>query len=295
MTCGAAGGLNVALKAILDPGDEVIVFRPYFVEYVFYIKNSCGIPVFADTDPDTFQPDISALASVITARTKTIVINSPNNPTGVVYNEDILRDISALLKSKEKEYGTHITVLADEPYKDIVYDGVTVPDILKIFDDSASIYSYSKSLSVPGERIGYILSNPKMPGVSEFMDGTVFCNRILGFVNAPAFIQRVLLDSLESRIDPEIYKERRDMLYEGLTGCGFKCHRPEGAFYLFPRSPIDDEVEFVRNALKYNLLLVPGRGFGTSGYFRIAYCVNKGTIEGSIPQFRKLAHEYGLC
>jgi aspartate aminotransferase len=294
ITCGAAGGLNVALKTILDPGDQVIVLRPYFAEYIFYIKNSSGSPVFADTDPGTFQPDPEQIEKAITKKTKAIILNSPNNPTGAVYKENILRSIAVIIKEKERIFGTNIIILSDEPYRELVYDGAKVPDIFDIFDEAVVIYSYSKSLSIPGERIGYILSSPKMANASEFNEGAVFCNRTLGFVNAPAFIQRVLLDTLDIKVDPCIYKERRDILYTALSEMGFECIKPEGAFYLFPRSPIADEVEFIKSALKYNLLLVPGRGFGMENHFRIAYCIDKKTISDSLPQFKKLAQEYGM-
>lgn len=294
VTCGAAGGLNVALKTIIDPEDEVLILRPFFAEYIFYVQNCYGKPVFVDVDPDTFLPDLHSFKELITPKTKAVIINSPNNPSGVIYSEKILNKMADILSEKESEYAINIMVLSDEPYRELVYDDVILPDMLKIFKNVVSIYSYSKSLSLPGERIGYILASPSLNGLSEFLEGAVFCNRTLGFVNAPAFIQHVLEESIGAMTNSDIYKERRDILYDNLTALGFSCQKPQGAFYLFPRSPIPDEVEFVRSALKYNLLLVPGRGFGLEGHFRIAYCVDKKTIQNSIPQFTRLAADYGL-
>ena len=294
ITCGAAGGLNVALKTMIDPQDEVLILRPYFAEYIFYVQNCGGTPVFVDVDRDTFLPDLDSFKKLISPKTKAVIINSPNNPSGVIYSEEILTKMAAVLSEKEAEYATQIMVLADEPYRELVYDDALLPDILKIFKNAVSIYSYSKSLSLPGERIGYILASPLLEGLGEFLEGAVFCNRTLGFVNAPAFIQHVLEESINTQTDPGVYKERRDLLHDSLTALGFSCMKPQGAFYLFPRSPIPDEVEFVKSALKYNLLLVPGRGFGLEGHFRIAYCVDIKTIKNSIPQFEKLASEYGL-
>jgi len=191
VTCGAAGGMNVALKTIMDPGDEAVIFRPYFAEYIFYVKNAGGTPVFADTDTNTYQPDPDSFEKALSPRTRAVIINSPNNPTGIIYNGTILKEIARLIKKKEKEYGTDILVLSDDPYREIVFGNITPPDTFGIFDNAVRIYSYSKSLSIPGERIGYILASPEMKGAMEFVDGAVFCNRTLGFVNAPAFIQRV--------------------------------------------------------------------------------------------------------
>lgn len=291
MTCGAAGGLNVVLKTILDPGDEVIVLAPYFVEYFFYIDNHGGIPVIVNTSPDTFQPDPQEIAAHITPRTKAVIINSPNNPTGVVYSEQSLQRMSVVLAAKEKEYGSTIYVLSDEPYNKLVYDGVILPQVLQIFKNSFVINSFSKSLSLPGERIGFIAVNPALQDCKQIMNGLVFCNRILGFVNAPAMIQKAVAGSLGEAAEVDRYREKRDLLYNHLVKLGFSCLKPQGAFYLFPKALIPDDVEFAGIAQKYNLLLVPGKGFGWPGYFRLAYCVSLETIKASLPAFTALAAE----
>lgn len=292
MTCGAAGGLNVVLKSILNPGDEVIVFSPYFVEYLFYIENSSGKPVPVLTDTRTFEPSLELLAQSITPKCKAIIINSPNNPTGVVYSEETLKQIAALLEAKEAEFNSKILVISDEPYSKIVYDQVEVPNILKIFKHSAVVNSYSKSLALPGERVGYIAVNPSIADVNLFINGILFCNRTLGFVNAPSFFQKVIGDSLDAIVNTDEYKKRRDFLYSNLVELGYSCIKPQGAFYLFPQSLIPDDIEFAKHALKYNLLIVPGSGFGCPGYFRLAYCVNFNSIKNSIPAFKALAEEF---
>lgn len=292
MTCGAAGGLNIALKTILNPGEEVIVFSPFFVEYGFYIDNQGGRMVIVPTDPSNFEPNLETLAKAITDKTKAVIINSPNNPSGVVYSEEKLRSIAKLLEAKEKEYNSTIYVISDEPYIKLVYDGVKPPNILSVFKNSMIVNSYSKSLALPGERIGYVAVNSSIENVDLLMGGLVFCNRTLGYVNAPALFQKVVGASLDAEVDPNIYKERRDVLYNHLTGLGFSCVKPQGAFYLFPKSPIEDDVAFVNSAVKHNLLLVPGKGFFYPGYFRISYCVSMKTIENSLPAFEALAKEY---
>ncbi|QJW48510.1 pyridoxal phosphate-dependent aminotransferase [bacterium BFN5] len=292
MTSGAAGGLNVVLKGILNPGDEVIVLAPFFVEYLFYIENHGGKPVVVPTDPRSFEPSLEALEKNITPRCKAIILNSPNNPTGVIYREETLKQLAELLASKEKEYQSEILVISDEPYSKIVYDGAKVPQILKLFTHSVIVNSYSKSLAIPGERIGYIAVHPGIENVDLFVSGLIFAHRTLGFVNAPALFQKVVGDSLDAAVDTDEYKRRRDFLYSHLTELGYFCVKPQGAFYLFPRSFIPDDVEFTKRALKYNLLLVPGSGFGCPGHFRIAYCVDFKTIKNSIPAFKALADEF---
>ena len=292
MTCGAAGGLNVVLKTILDPADEVIVFSPYFVEYGFYVDNHGGRLVVVPANPATFQPDADALKKAITNKTKAIIINTPNNPTGVVYSETVLKSLSQAITEKEGEYNNTIYVISDEPYTKLVYDNINMPPMLSIFKNSIIVNSYSKSLALPGERIGYIAVNPAIEYVKSLISGMVFANRTLGFVNAPALFQRVVADSLDAAVDTSIYEKRRDVLYNHLTSIGFTCAKPQGAFYLFPKALIEDDVEFVNRAVKYNLLLVPGRGFGTPGYFRISYCVSLKTIENSLPAFTALAEEF---
>ncbi|MCX7842944.1 MAG: pyridoxal phosphate-dependent aminotransferase [Clostridia bacterium] len=292
MTVGAAGGLNVALKALLNPGDEVIVFAPYFVEYLSYIDNHGGKAVIVSTNLDTFEPDPELLRVKITSNTKAVIINSPNNPTGVIYSEDVLKKISQVLEDKEKEYGTAICVISDEPYNKLVYDNAQVPSVLKIFKNAMVVNSYSKSLALPGERIGYIAASSRIDEIGLLMSALIYCNRTLGFVNAPALVQKVIGETLESAVDTEEYKKRRDVLYNHLTSLGFKCAKPRGAFYLFPKALMDDDVEFIKRALKYNLLLVPGTGFGCPGYFRISYCVSMKIIENSLPAFEALAREF---
>lgn len=291
MTCGAAGGLNVVLKALLNPGDEVIVLAPFFVEYLFYIDNHGGNPVIVNTGAENFQPSGEALAAAITPKTKAVIINSPNNPTGVIYSEKSLQQMANVLEAKEREFNSTIYILSDEPYNKIVFDGAVPPQVLKIFKNSFVINSFSKSLSLPGERIGYIAANPNMEGCAKIMDGLVFCNRTLGFVNAPAMAQKAIAGSLDEPAAVAQYKEKRDVLYDHLIKLGFSCIKPEGAFYLFPQALIPDDVEFARMALKYNLLLVPGKGFGWPGYFRLAYCVSMKTIKDSFPAFTALAQE----
>ena len=292
MTCGAGGGLNVVLKTILDPGDEVIVFAPYFVEYWFYIDNHGGKVVILPADTSSFEPDAAALERSITPRTKAVIVNSPNNPSGVVYSRESLSSISSVIESKEKEYGTVIYVISDEPYREIVYDGIKPPNVFSIFKNSIIVYSFSKSLSLPGERIGYIAVNPAVKDVELMVNGLIFSNRILGFVNAPALPQKVVAEAIDSAVNVEEYRKRRDILYYHLIKLGFSCIKPGGAFYLFPKALIPDDIEFVKRALKYNLLLVPGKGFGCPGYFRMAYCVSFKIIENSLPAFEALAREF---
>jgi len=292
MTCGAAGGLNVVLKTILDPGDEVIVLAPYFVEYLFYIDNHGGEPVIVNTSPENFQPDLRELDKHISPRTRAIILNSPNNPSGVVYGEQVLKEMADLLTAKEKEHGITIYVLSDEPYNKLVYDSIEVPQVLKIFRNSFVINSFSKSLSLPGERIGYIAANPAMDYCNQLIDGLIFCNRILGFVNAPSTIQKVVAGSLGEPAPVDKYLEKRDILYNHLLNLGFTCIKPQGAFYLFPRALISDDEAFARAAQKHNILIVPGKGFGWPGYFRLAYCVSLKTVEDSLPAFEALAEEF---
>ena len=292
MTCGAAGALNVVLKTVLNPGEEVIVFSPYFVEYLFYIDNHGGKPVIVQTLKDTFEPDIDAFERHITSKTKAIIMNSPNNPTGIIYSEDILKKMADVISRKEKDYNSNILLIADEPYDRIVYDGTKVPSVLKIFKNSIIVNSFSKSLALPGERIGYIAANNKIDNIDTLMNGLVFSNRILGFVNAPATFQKIIADSLDQTVEMDGYKKRRDVLYNHLVGLGFQCVKPEGAFYLFPKALIDDDMEFAKIAAKYNLLIVPGSGFGCPGYVRLAYCISLKTIENSLSAFEALVKEF---
>ncbi|MFA6308655.1 MAG: pyridoxal phosphate-dependent aminotransferase [Clostridia bacterium] len=292
MTCGAAGGLNVSLKAILNPDDEVVVIAPFFMEYLSYIDNNNGKSVVIEADTDTFEPNFTQLIEKITKKTKAVIINSPNNPTGIVYSEKILTHLNDILLLKGKEFNTTIFVLSDEPYSKIVYDSVTVPSVLKFIKNSIIVNSFSKSLALPGERIGYIAVSPLIDDHQTLSDIMVICNRILGFVNAPALFQKVVASTINEGVNVREYQNKRDLLFNGLIDIGFECIKPQGAFYLFPKSLIADDVEFTKRASKYNLLFVPGSGFGCPGYFRLAYCVNIKTIENSLPSFRSLYEEF---
>jgi len=292
MGCGAGGAMNVVLRTILNPGEEVIVLAPYFAEYLFYIDNHGGQAVIVDTDRDTFQPDPSKVYAAITPKTKAIIINSPNNPTGVVYTRDMLEKLAERVHAREKEFGTQICVISDEPYDKIIYDGAVVTPLFNVFKNAISVNSFSKSMSLPGERIGFIAVNPLMGDTSELIDGLIFSTRTLGFVNAPALFQRILPESLDAVVDTDAYKKRRDMLYDIITGAGFNCLKPQGAFYLFPQAPVEDDVAFCNAALKYNLVIVPGTGFGCKGFFRLAYCVDEKAIRNSKKAFEALAAEY---
>ena len=294
MTCGAGGGLNVVLKTILNPGEEVIILTPYFVEYMFYIDNHGGTAETVATDPETFQLNVAAIEAAIGPNTRAIIINSPNNPTGAIYPGETLQALGEMLARKEQELGRTLFVISDEPYARLAYEGQSVPCVLSHIKNSVIVTSHSKDLALPGERIGYLAANPAMDGVKQFMEGAIFCNRVLGFVNAPALMQRLVTNLQEESVDITAYQEKRDLLYQHLTGLGFKMVKPQGGFYFFPESPIEDDVAFAQLAQKHNILVVPGRGFGAPGYFRIAYCVESEMIERSLPAWDKLAREAGL-
>jgi aspartate aminotransferase len=291
MTVGAAGAMNVVLKSILDPDDEVIIIAPFFVEYLFYIDNHGGKTVIVRA-ADDFDLDVPAIAEAVTPRTKAVIICTPNNPTGVVYSDDTLDALGRMLEGKEQEHGRSIYLISDEPYRKIVYDLQKVPTHMHHYRDSFFITSHSKDLALPGERIGYLAVHPEMDGIDKIVDAMTFANRTLGFVNAPAIWQHVAGACQEASVDVEWYRRKRDVLYDGLTAMGYEMVKPEGAFYLFPRSPIEDDQAFGRLALEEKLLVVPGSGFGTPGYFRIAYCsVSDETIERSLPVFEKVLEE----
>lgn len=292
MSCGAGAAMNVVLKTILNPGDEVIILTPFFVEYKFYIDNQGGVPVVVNTLED-FQPDLQAIEAAIGEKTRALIINSPNNPTGVIYPESTLHALGEMLQRKEEILGQSITVISDEPYARISFEE-PVANIFNSIKNSVIVTSHSKDLALPGERIGYLAANPAMPDVQLFMQGAVFCNRVLGFVNAPALMQRLVARLQHCSVDIEEYRKKRDRLYNYLTDLGFKMVKPGGGFYLFPQSPIADEMEFIRIAQKHLILLVPGSGFGAPGYFRIAYCVEDEMIERSLSSWKKLAEEIGL-
>lgn len=291
MTCGAGGALNVILKTILDPGDEVIVPAPFFVEYRFYVDNAGGVSRIIPSQED-FSLDLEAIRQAVTGKTKAVLINSPNNPTGKVFDEASIRGLAALLAEKGREFRREIFLISDEPYSEIVYDGVNLPSVMKLYPQSIIASSYSKSLSLPGERIGYIAVNPAMPDLEEVMGGLTLCNRILGFVNAPSLMQRAIAGLQGVRVDVEVYRKKRDLLCDGLASVGYTVVKPGGAFYLFPRTPIDDDVAFAEALRKRRILTVPGSGFYGPGHIRIAYCVEDATILGAIEGFGDVLKEF---
>ncbi len=294
MTVGAAGGLNVILKSLINPGDEVIAFAPYFGEYRSYTDNYDGVLVEVSPNITDFQPKLDEFEQKISPKTKAIIVNTPNNPTGVVYSEETIQKMAAILEKKQKEYGTDIYLISDEPYRELAYDGVEVPYLTKYYANTIVGYSYSKSLSLPGERIGYLVI-PDEASDSEKLIGAVnVATRILGFVNAPTLQQKVVKACLNEKTDISYYDRNRETLYNGLKNLGFDCIKPEGAFYLFVKSPIADEKEFCNEAKKYNILIVPGSSFACPGYVRMAYCVSYETIVNSLPKFAELAKQYNL-
>lgn len=294
MTVGAASGLNVILKTILNPGEEVIVFAPYFLEYGAYVRNYDGALVEISPDTATFQPNLAEFEKKITPKTKAVIVNTPHNPTGVVYSEETIRKLSAILEAKQKEFGTVIYLISDEPYRELAYDGVEVPYLTKYYDNTVVGYSYSKSLSLPGERIGYLVIPDEADGSEELISAATIANRTLGCVNAPSLIQKVVAKCVDAKTDLAAYDKNRQALYNGLKECGFECIKPQGAFYLFVKSPVEDEKAFCEAGKKYNILMVPGSSFACPGYVRLAYCVSYETIVNSLPEFKKLAAEYGL-
>ena len=294
MTVGAAGGLNVALKSILDPQDEVIVFAPYFGEYKNYVSNFDGKLVEVNPNPPTFEPDYKDFESKITARTKAVIINNPNNPTGIIYKKEWIEKLASILNAKQQELNTCIYLISDEPYRELVFKDVEVPYLTKYYANTIVGYSYSKSLSLPGERIGYLVVPNEADSFEELVSAMGVATRILGFVNAPSLQQKLIKNCLNEKTDIEAYNKNRIKLYDGLKALGFECVEPEGAFYLFMKSPEEDDKEFVKVAKEYNILMVPASSFGVKGYVRIAYCVAYDTIERSLSQFAKLAKRYNL-
>ncbi|MDD6074954.1 MAG: pyridoxal phosphate-dependent aminotransferase [Clostridium sp.] len=294
MTVGAASGLNVILKTLLNPGEEVIAFAPYFVEYGSYVRNYDGNLVVISPNTVDFQPNLVEFEEKITPKTKAVIINTPNNPTGVIYSEETLKKIAAILEKKQAEYHSQIVLLSDEPYRELAYDGAVVPYVTKYYKNTVICYSYSKSLSLPGERIGYLVIPDEMEESKKVFQAASICNRVLGSVNAQSLMQRVIKRCLDAEVDVEAYNKNRNLLYNGLKECGFECIRPEGAFYLFMKSPVEDEKEFCEVCRQHNVLVVPGSSFACSGYVRIAYCVSYEQIERSLPAFRKIAEHYHL-
>ena len=294
MTVGAASGLNVILKTILNPGEEVIVFAPYFLEYGAYVRNYDGVLVEISPDTTTFQPNLAEFEQKITPKTRAVIVNTPHNPTGVVYSEETIKKLSAILEAKQKEFGTVIYLISDEPYRELAYDGVEVPYLTKYYNNTVVGYSYSKSLSLQGERIGYLVIPDEADGSEELISAATIANRTLGCVNAPSLIQKVVAKCVDAKTDLAAYDKNRQTLYNGLKECGFECIKPQGAFYLFVKSPVEDEKAFCEAGKKYNILMVPGSSFACPGYVRLAYCVSYETIVNSLPEFKKLAAEYDL-
>ncbi|MGI6054544.1 MAG: pyridoxal phosphate-dependent aminotransferase [Clostridium sp.] len=294
MTVGAASGLNVILKTLLNPGEEVITFAPYFVEYGNYVRNYDGNLVVISPNTVDFQPNLREFGEKITEKTKAVIINTPNNPTGVIYSEETLLQISRILEEKQEEYHTQIVLISDEPYRELAYDGTVVPFVTRYYKNTAVCYSYSKSLSLPGERIGYLLIPDEMENSREVFQAATIANRVLGCVNAPSLMQRVIQRCVDAEVDVAAYDRNRNRLYAGLREYGFSCIKPEGAFYLFVKSPVEDEAEFCRVCKEHHVLVVPGSSFACPGYVRIAYCVSYEQIERSMPAFKKIAEHYQL-
>lgn len=292
MTVGAAGGLNVILKSLINPGDEVIVFAPYFGEYRSYTNNYDGVLVEISPDTTTFQPKLDEFEQKITKKTKAVIVNTPNNPTGVVYSEETIQKMAMIMKQKQEELGIELYLISDEPYRELVYEGVKVPYLTKYYDNTVVCYSYSKSLSLPGERIGYLVIPNEVADSQEVLAAANVATRILGFVNAPTLQQKIVAKCLEEKTDVQYYERNKKTLYEGLQQCGFDCIKPEGAFYLFMKAPEENEKAFCEAAKKYNILIVPGTSFACPGYVRLAYCVSYETIVNALPKFKELASEY---
>jgi aspartate aminotransferase len=292
MTVGAGSGLNVCLKTLVDPGEEVIVFAPYFLEYGSYIRNYDGVIVEVAPDTETFQLNLADFAVKLSPKTKAVIVNNPHNPTGVVFSEETIRQLAAILEEKQKEYGHAIYLISDEPYRELAFDRAEVPFVTHYYDNTMVVYSYSKSLSLPGERIGYVVIPDEVEDSANTIAAATIANRISGCVNAPSLIQLAVARCVDAKVDLEFYDRNRTTLYEGLTSLGFTCVKPEGAFYLWLKSPVEDEKEFVNTAKKYHILMVPGSSFACPGYVRLAYCVSHETIVNSLPEFAKLAKEY---
>ena len=293
MSVGAAGGLNVVLKTLLNPNDEVVAISPYFVEYGNYVSNFDGKLVVVPANSADFQPDPDAMRKALTPATKAVLINSPNNPTGVVYSEDTIKRLAEVLEEKSREFGAPIYIVSDEPYRELAYDGIEVPFLTKYYKNTIVCYSWSKSLSLPGERIGYIVIPGELEDYQLVFDAAGIATRILGFVNAPSLIQKVVAKCLDEMTDVAAYDGNRKLLYNGLVDCGFEPVFPQGAFYMWLKTPGCDK-EFANAAKKHNILLVPGTSFACPGYVRLAYCVSKSTIERSMPAFQSLAKELGI-
>lgn len=292
MTVGAAGGLNVILKTLLNPGDEVIAIAPYFGEYNSYVSNFDGKLVVVSPNTETFQPNLTELEEKLTARTKAVIVNSPNNPTGVIYSEETIQAMAEILRKKQKEFGTDIYLISDEPYRELAYDGAEVPYLTKYYENAIIGYSFSKSLSLPGERIGYLVIPDEAADSEDVISAAGTATRILGYVNAPSLMQKAVAKCLDAQADVPYYDRNREDLYNGLKEMGFECIKPQGAFYLFMKSPVADEKVFCEAAKKQHILIVPGSSFACPGYVRIAYCVAHEMIINSMPGFKALAEEF---
>ena len=294
MTVGAAGALNIVFKTILDPGDEVLALAPYFGEYRGYTANHQGILKEVAPNTDTFQPDLEDFKNKITAKTKAVIINNPVNPTGVIYSEETIEEMASIMREKQGEYGHEIYMVSDEPYRELAYDGNKVPFLTKYYDNTFVTYSFSKSLSIPGERIGYVAVSPRIADCEQVCSALSVANRVLGFVNAPSLMQKAVARAIDATTDVAYYDRNRQLIYNKLIALGFTCAKPQGAFYLFIKSPDADEKKFVETAKKHHILLVGGTTFSCPGYVRLAYCVSYEMIERSLPAFEKLAEEYNL-
>ncbi len=291
MTVGAASGLNVAFKTLLNPGDQVITFAPYFVEYGAYVANYGGELTVVSPDTETFQPNLEEFEQKLSAKTKAVIINTPHNPTGVIYSEETIQRMAAILEKKQQEFGTSIFLISDEPYRELAYDGAVVPYVTKYYRNTIVGYSYSKSLSLPGERIGYLVIPDELEDSEEVIAAATIAIRVSGAVNAPSLMQLVIARCVDASVDVAYYDRNRNALYNGLAACGFTCAKPQGAFYLFVKSPFADEKKFCQMAKQHHILMVPGSSFACPGYVRLAYCVSYETIQNSLPAFQALARE----
>ena len=296
MTCGAAASLSICLKAVIEEGmgDECIVFAPFFTEYRVFIENAGGKIVMSKPIEKTFQVDIADFESKINSKTKAVIVNSPNNPSGVVYSEETIKALAEVLERKSKELGRTIYLIADEPYRELVYSGVEVPYLMNYYNNTLVCYSFSKSLSLPGERIGYIAVSPSMEECENIYLAVCGAGRSLGYVCAPSLFQQVIARAIDAKVNIEAYKENRDLLYDNLTKYGYECVKPDGAFYLFVKALEEDAYKFYEKAKKHEILVVPCDDFGVKGYVRIAYCTDKSRVEGALPAFKALAEEYGI-
>lgn len=295
MTVGAAGGLNVVFRALLNTDDEVLTFAPYFGEYRSYVANYNGKLIAIEPDTSTFQPNLEKFEQAVNKKTKAVLINTPNNPTGVVYSEETIKRLAEILEAKQKEFGTQIYLISDEPYRELAYDGVFVPYLTNYYKNTIVDYSFSKSLSLPGERIGYLVIPKQIDDYDMVLGACNVANRILGYVNAPSLMQLVVGRCIDEKTDVAYYDRNRELIYRELIALGYECIKPQGAFYLFIKSPIEDDKEFCKMAKKYHVLIVPGSNFGCPGFVRLAYCVSYETIVHSLPKFKELAQEIGIC